>query len=424
MVIALNFFEASAGPRPAAAVLAGEQRADVCVIGGGFTGLSAALHLAERGFSVVLLEAGRIGCGASGRNGGQVGSGQRCDVGELERRFGRERARVLWDLAEEAKAIVAQRIAQHTIDCHWRPGNLLAITRDRYVHELAAEAEHLAVHYGYSRLRMLDREQMRASVASPAYVAGRLDEGGGHLHPLRFALGLAQAATAAGVRVFEHSAALRIAWGSPDRVHTAHGVVFAAHVVLCGNAYLGDVLEPRIAGRIMPIASHLIATESLGETRARATIRDGCCVHASKFVVDYFRFSVDHRLIFGGGETYSTRAPRDLEGFVRRHMLRVFPQLADVGIDYAWSGRLAISMDRLPEFGRVGTNGWFVHGFSGHGVALSQLAGRLLAEAIAGSAERFDVFASIAHRRFPGGRWLRQPLLVAGMLWYALRDRL
>jgi len=420
----MNYYEASAGERPRFALLQGEQAADVCVIGGGFTGLSAALHLAERGFSVALLEAGRVGCGASGSNGGQVGSGQRCDVAQLERRFGRTRARLLWDLAEEAKAIVAGRIERHAIDCQWRAGNLLAITRPRYVDALAAEARHLATQYGYQRMRMLDRAQMRDSVDSAAYVAGRMDEGGGHLHPLRFALGLARAARAAGARLYEASAASRIEWGAPSRVHTASGAVRAAHVVLCANAYLGDALEPRITGRIMPITSHLLATEPLDPQRARATIRDGCCVHATRFVVDYFRFSAQQRLIFGGGETYCARAPRDAQGFVRRHMLRVFPQFADLRIDYAWSGRLAITMDRLPEFGRVGRNGWFVHGFSGHGVALSQLAGRLLAEAVAGSAERFDVFAGIPHLRFPGGPWLRHPLLVAGMLWYALRDRL
>lgn len=420
----MNYYEATAGERPVFPPIEGEQAADVCVVGGGFTGLSAALHLAERDYSVVLLEADRVGCGASGRNGGQVGSGQRCDVGGLERRFGRERARWLWDLAQEAKAIVAERIERHAIDCQWRAGNLLAITRPRYVDAIAAEARHLATHYGYHGMRMLDRAQMREHVASETYVAGRMDEGGGHLHPLRFALGLARAAARAGVRIHESSAASRIEWGAPNRVHTSRGVVRASHVLLCGNAYLGDTLEPRIAGRIMPIANHLLASEPLGEARARATIRDGCCVHATRFVVDYFRFSADHRLIFGGGETYSPEPPADLKGFVRRHMLRVFPQLADVRIDYAWSGRLAISMDRLPEFGRVGSNGWFVHGYSGHGVALSQLAGRLLAEAVAGSAERFDVLASIPHRRFPGGPWLRHPLLVAGMLWYALRDRL
>ncbi len=398
--------------------------ADACVVGGGYTGLSAALHLAERGYAVALLEADRVGAGASGRNGGQVGSGQRVGVQTLERRFGRERARLLWDMAQEAKALLAERIARHAIDCHWRDGNLLAITRERYVRDAAGEAELLAAHYGYGRMEMLDRGEMRRLVDSADYVAGRLDHGGGHLHPLRLALGLARAGHAAGVRLYEGSRALRLDWGTPNRVHTADGSVRADHVLLCGNAYLGDTLEPRITSRVMPIVNHVLATAPLPRERARGIILGDFCVHATKFVVDYYRFSQDWRLVFGGGETYSTGPPRDLKGFVRRHMLDVFPQLADVAIDHAWSGRLAISMDRLPEFGRVGVNGWYAHGYSGHGVALSQLAGRLLAEAVAGTAERFDVLAGIRHHPFPGGPWLRHPLLVAGMLWYALRDRL
>jgi gamma-glutamylputrescine oxidase len=419
-----NYYEATAGGGATFPALHGEVVADACVVGGGYTGLSAALHLAERGYSVVVLEARRVGSGASGRNGGQLGSGQRLGVLELEAALGRERTRALWELAEEARRLVAERIRRHGIDCHYRAGNMLAVTRQRYLADVEAEVRHLETHYGYREQELLDLGEMRRRVASAQYVAGCLDRGGGHLHPLRFALGLARAAADAGVRIFEHSAARRVQWGSPSRVLADGSSVRARHVLLCGNAYLPAELAPRLADRIMPIVNHLLATEPLGEARARDTILDGCCVHASKYVVDYFRFSHDHRLIFGGGETYGIRAPRELKAFVRRHMLRVFPQLADVRIDHAWSGRVAISMSRLPDFGRVGVNGWYVQGYSGHGVALSQIAGRLLAEAVAGTAERFDVFAGLPHRRFPGGRWLRQPLLVAGMLWYALRDRL
>lgn len=420
----MSYYEVSAGERPRFPSLAGAVRADVCVVGGGFTGLSAALHLAERGYSVVLLEADRVAAGASGRNGGQVGSGQNRGVLELEARLGLARAKLLWDMAEEAKALLHERIGRHAIDCFYRAGNMMAITKQRYVAEVEAEAGRLATHYGYQQLRMLDQGEMRRSVDSAAYVAGCLDLGGGHLHPLRFALGLARGAEGAGVRIFEGSRVTRIRWGAPNRLLTAAGEVSATYVLLCGNAYLGDRLEPRIAARIMPIVNHVLATEPLGEERARSIILDDCCVHSTKFVVDYYRFSHDHRLIFGGGESYSDRSPADLKSFVRRYMLRVFPQLRDVAIEHAWSGRLAITLDRLPEFGRVGESGWYVQGYCGHGVALSQLAGRLLAEAVAGAAGRFDVFAGIPHTAFPGGRWLRHPLLVAGMLWYSLRDRL
>ena len=418
-----SWYTATAHAHPPRPPLRGEVHADVCVVGGGYTGLSAALHLAERGYEVVLLEAARVGWGASGRNGGQVGSGQRRDLLELEARYGRERARALWDLAEEAKALLRERVERHRIECDWKPGNLLAVTRRRYLPELERETHHLASHYGYRGMRMLSEDEVREMVASERYCGGQLDAGGAHLHPLNLALGLARAAAGAGAHLHEQSRATGIQWGRRPLVRTARGEVRSRWVLLCGNAYLGD-LAPEIRARIMPIANHLLATEPLGAARAAALIPADCCVHASKFVVDYYRLSADGRLLFGGGETYRDRPPRDLRAFVRRYMLEVFPQLADVRIDYAWSGRLEITRSRLPHFGRIGDAGFFAQGFSGHGVALTQLAGKLLAEAVAGTAERFDVFAGLPHRRFPGGTWARQPLLAAGMLYYALKDRL
>ena len=418
-----SWYAATAHAPPSLPSLRGEVSADVCVVGGGYTGLSAALHLAERGYEVVLLEAARVGWGASGRNGGQVGSGQRQDVLELEARYGRERARVLWDLAEEAKALLLERVERHRIDCDLKPGNLLAVTKPRYLPELQQETEHLASRYGYRGLRMLDRDEVREMVASERYCGGQFDSGGAHLHPLNLALGLARAAIAAGARLHEQSRATGIRWDRRPLVQTEGGQVRARFVLLCGNAYLGG-LVPEIRSRVMPISNHLLATEPLGAPRAAALIPANCCVHSSKFVVDYYRLSSDGRLLFGGGETYTDRAPRDLRAFVRRYMLDVFPQLVDVRIDYAWCGRLAITRSRLPHFGRIEDRGFFAQGFSGHGVALTQLAGKLLAEAVAGTAERFDVFAGLPHRRFPGGAWARQPLLAAGMLYYALKDRL
>ena len=423
MEIPDSYYAATAPARESHPALAGRATADVCVVGAGFTGISAALHLAERGYSVVVLEAERVGWGASGRNGGQVGSGMRESMTALERSLGPARAAELWALCEESKSIIADRIARHGIECDWRPGNLLASTRERYMGWIESEAEFCHRRFGYPGYRMLSRAEMREEVASDSYVGGRMDEGGGHLHPLRFVLGMADAAVHAGARIFEDSRVERIQWGSPVRVSTAHGVVEADYVVLAGNAYL-DRLEPRIEARVMPIVNHVLATEPLGEYRARSLIRSGACVHATKFVVDYYRCTADHRLLFGGGETYSDRPLDDPKAFVRRYMLRVFPQLADVRADYAWSGRLAITMNRLPHVGRLASNGFFAHGFSGHGVALTQIAGKLIAEAVAGTAERFDVLAGLRHRAFPGGTWLRHPLLVLGMLYYALRDRL
>ena len=407
-------------PHPA---LSGHETADVCIVGAGFTGMSAALHLAERGYSVIVLEAERVGWGASGRNGGQVGSGMRQPMGELERVCGAARVEALWALCEEAKAVIAERIARHRIECDWRPGNLLASTRERYMGWIESEAEFCHRHFGYRGYRMLSRAEMREEVASESYVGGRMDEGGGHLHPLRFVLGMAGAAKRAGVRIFEGARVEGIRWGSLSRVSTAQGDVDARYVVLAGNAYLGR-LEPGIESRIMPIVNHVLATEPLGKDRASSLIRSGACVHATKFVVDYYRCTADYRLLFGGGETYSDRPLANPKAFVRRYMLRVFPQLADVRIDYAWSGRLAITMSRLPHVGRIAPNGFFAQGFSGHGVALTQIAGKLIAEAVAGTAERFDVLAGLRHRAFPGGTAFRHPLLVLGMLYYTLRDKL
>ena len=418
-----SWYAASAPAVDPRRVLSESETADVCIVGAGFTGCSAALHLAERGYSVVVLEAERVGWGASGRNGGQVGSGMRQSMSALERSNGAACAEALWALCEEAKALIEDRIARHGIGCDWRPGNLLASTRARYMGWIESEAEFCQRRFGYRGYRMLSRAEMREEVASKRYVGGWMDKGGGHLHPLRFVLGTADAAERAGARIFEGSRVEGIRWSSPSRVSTAHGVVEARYVVLAGNAYLGR-LEPRIESRIMPIVNHVLATEPIGETRARALIRSGACVHSTRFVVDYYRCTADHRLLFGGGETYSDRPLADPKTFVRRYMLRVFPQLADVRVDHAWSGRLAITMNRLPHIGRLAPNGFFAQGFSGHGVALTQIAGKLIAEAVAGTAERFDVLAGLRHRAFPGGAWLRHPLLVLGMLYYVLRDKL
>lgn len=417
-----SYYAATANSRAEREALTGGRSADVCIVGGGFTGVSAALELAERGYSVVLLESRRVGWGASGRNGGQVGSGLRTGILEVERLVGRERARMLWDMTEEAKSIIQERIRRYGISCDYKSGNLLASTRERFLPGMAAEAEHLAKYYDYDRNQMLSREQIRELVDTEAYCGGRLDGGGGHLHPLNYLLGVAEAAESLGAKLYEGSEVRDIRWGSPCEIITAQGSIRAPHVLLCGNAYLGH-LVPQIGGKIMPIVNHVLATEPLGEARAKQLIRNDCCVHSTKFVVDYYRLSADQRMLFGGGETYTSEELPDVKNFVRKYMLQVFPQLSDVAIDFGWSGTLAITMNRLPHFGSVRKHGFFAQGFSGHGVALTQLTGRLMAEAVAGKAERFELFSSFKHQTFPGGVLLRKPLLVLGMLYYALRDR-
>ena len=413
-----SWYAATAHPAPEHPSLRGEVRADICIVGAGYSGLSAALHLARRGYDVVVLDAHRAGWGASGRNGGQLGSGQRIAQGELEGRLGKETARALWDLAQEAKGLAKALIADHAIDCDLRPGILEAMHRPRYEREAREEAALLAERYDYPHARFVGREDIRAMVASDGYHCGVLDTDAAHLHPLNYALGLARAATASGARLHERSRVTRV---SDGRAETAEGAVSATHVLLACNGYLCG-LEESVARHVMPINNFIVATEPLPDPRA--LIRDDVAVCDSRFVVNYFRLSRDGRLLFGGGENHGYRFPADIAAKVRKPMLRVFPQLEDARIDHAWGGTLAITMDRLPHFARPRPGILSISGYSGHGVALATLAGKLAAEAIAGQAERFDVLASIPRPRFPGGARLRTPLRTLAMLWYGLRDRL
>nr|WP_298684914.1 FAD-binding oxidoreductase [uncultured Dongia sp.] len=417
-----SYYAATANPFERLPALSGSVTADVCVVGGGFTGLSAALHLAERGYKVVLLEQARIGWGASGRNGGQINLGLRKGPEELLAAFGEFRAKLLFNMSEEARQLIQDRVARHGIACDLKPGTLHVASKPRDQHWMEEEVACLENVYGYKGTRFLDRQQTRAELGSDIFHAGVRDSGGGHLHPLNYAQGLALAAIAAGATLHEQSAVTRIEKGAVNRVVTADGVVQAKYVVLGCNAYLGD-LEPQIAGKIMPIANFIIGTEPLSDNEAKDAITHDVCVCDTKFVVSYWRLSADKRILFGGGERYNTRPPSDIGAFVQPYLARVYPQFAHKRIDYGWGGMLAITASRLPHFGRMG-NIFFAHGYSGQGVATTGLAGKLIAEALAGSAERFDVFSAIRHQTFPGGTLLRHPLLVAAMLWYALRDRL
>ena len=414
-----SYYAATANPFAPAPKLEGEVRADVVVIGGGYTGLHAALSAAERGFSVILLEAGRIGWGASGRNGGQMIPGWRKSAGELIARYGGAKARTLFDLALEARTLTVERIEKHGIQCDLRTnGHLTLATKTNDPAWMREEAETLARAMNYPRMRVLSADEASAAVDAPGFHGALLDEGGGHLHPLNYALGLAEAARNAGVQLYEHSRVTRVETQNGVVAHTHQGIVRARYGVLACDALLGD-LEPRLAARIMPVANYLVATEPL----AQPLIRNEYAVSDSRFVVNYFRMSADNRLIFGGGERYTSEPPADVAAFARKHMLSIFPQLANTRIDYAWGGLVSISMTRMPHIGRMGDL-FYAHGYSGQGVLIPALAGKVIAEAMSGTAERLDLLASIAPPEFPGGAMLRSPLYVLGMLWYALRDRL
>ena len=404
-------------------VLEGERQADVCVIGGGFTGLSAALNLAERGLDVVLLEAERVGFGASGRCGGLVGSGQRKEVLETEEMFGLQRSRELWDFAEAAKQEIRDRIEKHDIACDLQRGQLVGIHKKRYLGWAREMSDALAERYSYPFCAVLNAEETQARVASSTFLEGLYDSEALTLHPLNFSLGLARAAAEAGVRIYENSRVLNYSHADPAKVETASGTITASFVVLACNGYLGN-LEPRVAGKIMPVNNFMIATESLGESRANELINGRFGVHDTRFVVNYFRISDDHRLLFGGGENYRAGFPSDIKKFVRPYMLKLFPQLKDVAIDYGWGGALSVTVNRLPHVGRLQPNVFFGQGYSGHGIAVATFAGKVIAEAITGTADRFDVFANLPTHTFPGGTLLRYPGMVLAMLYYTIKDRI
>ena len=419
--MARSYYAATAVTAPSHEPLVGEIDVDLVVVGGGCTGLSAALHAAQAGLSVVVLEGGRIGWGASGRNGGQMIPGLRKGATDLVGMYGAERAKALFDLALEARTLVLSLIAEHRIDCDLRTtGHLVGAVKRSDLRHLEAEVKCLNQTMAYPHAEVLDAGAARAQVDTP-YHGGLLDRLGGHMHPLNYTLGLARAASAAGATLHEHSKAVSLEQtGGRVRVSTDRGAVRARHAILAGDALLHG-LSARVNGRIMPVANYVVTTEPLDD--AAELIPTDVAVSDTKFVVNYYRLTADGRLLFGGGERYTPDPPSDIAGFVRPHMEAVFPQLRGTRIDHAWGGLVSVTTSRLPHVGREGEV-LFAHGYSGMGVILSTLAGKLLAEEIAGRSDRFDLFASIEPGAFPGGTALRGPLYVLGMLWYALRDRL
>jgi gamma-glutamylputrescine oxidase len=399
--------------------LSGDSQADVAVLGAGYTGLSTALHLAQRGFKVTVLEAKRVGWGASGRNGGQIVTGYNQSISTMAGWVGPDDARRLWQLAEEAKRLLTDTITRHGIACGLTKGYLFAGLRSRHMDDLKVmQAEWQGL--GHESAQLLGQDEMRARVGSPRYVGGLYDPEGGHLHPLNYALGLAEACRAAGVAIHEQSPVVAVDTGAAPSLTTAAGRVLATALVIAGNALLGK-LVPGLGRTIAPVGTYIAATEPLGRARMRQVLRDDVAVCDMNFVLNYYRRTPDDRLLFGARVSYSGRDPVDLKQQMRRSMLKTFPQLADIRFDQVWGGLVDITVNRAPHLGRVGPTSYFAHGFSGQGVALTAIAGHVMAEAIAGQAERFDLFARIPHSAFPGGP-LRTPALMLAMLWFRLRD--
>jgi gamma-glutamylputrescine oxidase len=396
---------------------------DVAVVGGGFTGLSAALNLARRGYDVALLEANRIGGGASGRNGGHVGMGQRLDQDTLEKLVGLDDARALWSIGRQSVHLVRTLARHPDVAVPFHRGIVHADHRRAHVRETHARIDKLAGEYGYEKIVPLSRAGIREIVASTAYHGGALDLGAGHLDPFAFALGLGRLCDKARVRLYEGSRVRRIRHGETVTLETDTATVRAPWAVLGCNGYLGP-LDREVARHVMPINNFVAATEPLEPEMQEALIADNRAVADSRFVVNYYRFSEDHRLLFGGGETYGYRFPKNIPDLVRRRMVKVFPQLAETAIDFGWGGTLAITRSRMPHFARLAPNVLSLSGYSGHGVGMATLAGEIAAETIAGTAERFDLMERVPTPPFPGGAALRAPLLVLAMLWFSLRDRI
>ena len=419
-----SYYAATSLAQPDYPVLQGEQLADVCVVGGGFSGLNTAIELAQRGFSVILLEARKIGWGASGRNGGQLIRGVGHGLDQFAPVLGAEGVRQMKLMGLEAVDLVRQRVEQFQIACDLTWGYCDLANKPRDLEGFAEDAAELRS-LGYRHeTRLLQADEMRSVVGSDRYVGGLIDMGSGHLHPLNLALGEAAAATQLGVRLFEQSAVTRIDYGQEIKVHTVQGTVRAKTLVLGCNAYLNN-LNPELSGKVLPAGSYIIATEPLSEEQAHAVLPQNMAVCDQRVALDYYRLSADRRLLFGGACHYSGRDPADIAAYMRPKMLEVFPQLASVRIDYQWGGMIGIGANRLPQIGRLKDqpNVYYAQAYSGHGVNATHLAGKLLGEAISGQqGGGFDLFAKVPHITFPGGRHLRSPLLALGMLWHRLKE--
>lgn len=418
-----SYYAASANPAPARPELQGDHEIDVCIVGAGYSGLSTGLHLAEKGYKVAIIEGARVGWGASGRNGGQIVNGLNASLQTIKRRYGQDTATFVAGLVQEGGEIIRERVRTYDIQCDLKDKNIFTGLTTAHMRELE-ERQKLWQSYGIDNQEMLDKDQLRAHVNSDLYEGGLIDHSGGHMHPLNLALGEAAAFEKNGGTIYEMSPVAHVDHeAARPVVRTAKGTMTCKTLVLCGNAYLGHVV-PTLAPRVMPVSTQVMATEPLSETQAHALLPTDACVEDIRYILDYYRLSGDKRMLFGGGTVYGGADPRDIKAKLKRNMDKVFPQLKDVKIDYAWSGNFALSFSRVPQMGRIGDNTYFAHGYSGHGVTGSHTFGRILSEAIDGDLTRFDVFANVPWFPFPGGRMFRVPYSVVGSWWYGLRDRL
>lgn len=415
-----SYYAATVNARTNYPGLQGEHTVDVVVVGAGFTGLSSAIHLAERGYKVAVVEAGRVGWGASGRNGGQLIDGM-VDIDKIEKRLGLQAANIAHQMGVACRDVVLRIIEQYQIDCDLKFGYLdLAMNQGDidYFHSEIARKQQL--NYPH-KMTFVPQEEMGSVIGSDRYIAGLINEANGHLHPLNLCLGEARAAQDLGVQIFEQSQVSKIRHGDKPRVESDRGAINASKIVLAGNAYLGKA-APKVSSAVIPAGSYVIATEPLSDDMASELLPKDMACCDQRVGLDYFRLSADKRMLFGGLCNYSGRDPKSISATLRPKMIRAFPQLKNAKIDFEWGGNVAISMNRIPQFGRVKGNTYYAQGYSGHGVAPTHIAGQVMAEVISGDSERFDVFAKVRHWKLPGGKFFANPALALGMLYFRLKD--
>ena len=385
-------------------VLASDINADVCVVGGGFSGLATTLFLRESGLDVVLLESNLIGWGASGRNGGQVVSGYGEDTETVVSRVhGASAGQRAYALGFTTIDLLKTVIDRYQIDCDLTWGYIRAAITDRQVGHLKLCAKDLEQRKPDNLGDLFEGADVERLVGTSAYRAALYTKKEGHLHPLNLALGEANAIQGLGGQIFEQSAVTGIkhsANGKAVTVKTAGGQVRADTVVLCGNAYL-EKLEPRLQLTLIPGYSAIIATEPLAaDVRARL-IPHNAAVSDMRSVLDYYRFSADGRMLWGGMGHWSGADSANPEPLLRKRMTKIFPELAQARVEYRWSGRIGISANLNPQIGRLAPNVYYAQAYSGHGVASTHLSGKMIADTITGQSDDFDMFASIRHQRVP-----------------------
>ncbi|MBL6953795.1 MAG: FAD-binding oxidoreductase [Alphaproteobacteria bacterium] len=386
-----SYYTRTANAGAVGSALDGVMEVDVCVVGGGLAGLSTALGLVERGASVVLLEAHRVGWGASGRNGGFVSAGFSKSLRALERRLGRDHAQALYGLSRDAVALIRQRIETYAIDCGPIVDGTIRASWFDDPDSLKRERDYMAAMTGVAEA-FWPREKLGALLLSERYYDGLFDPEGFQFHALNYSLGLAVAARSKGARIFEGARVTALQLNGPMKIiRTRTGEVRAAAVVMACGGYIAG-LHRKMSGATIPVATYVAVTEPLGD-RLRTAIRTPHAVHDTRFALDYYRPLHDSRILWGGRISVRQSEPPGLAGLMRGDLLKVYPQLAGVKMETAWGGLMSYATHKMPQIGEAAPRVWYAMGFGGHGVNTTTMAGELVAGAIAERDDRYRLLA-------------------------------